>query len=120
MDGTLRARLPLDNARPINPGTTRARIEALSKVGRLSSATRVCQQLDSHLKGLPATPPLPAEPLRLLIDELHPANNEHDLLPDEALDPAPDLSIQMTPIIEDLPPLSGQLFRPNWVVLFCH
>ena len=54
---TIRARLPLDNARPINPETTRARIEALSKVGRLSPATRVCHALDHHLKGLPATPP---------------------------------------------------------------
>ena len=40
---------------------------------------------------------VPVEALRLLIDELHPANNENDLLPDEALDPAPDLSIQITP-----------------------
>ena len=53
---TLKVRPPLDSARPLNPETSRARIEALSKVGRLSTATRVCHQLDCHLKGNPAFP----------------------------------------------------------------
>jgi Reverse transcriptase (RNA-dependent DNA polymerase) len=94
---TLRARPPLDHTRPLNPEATRARIEALSKVGRLSSATRVCKNLDNHLKGRSPAPPPPAAALTHLIEQLHPANDDRDILPDETLDPPIETSLQVTP-----------------------
>ena len=63
---TIRPRPPLDHTRPLNPEITRTRIEALSKVGRLSSATRVCKKFDANLKGEPYLPPPPqSAPLQL-------------------------------------------------------
>ena len=93
---TIRPRAPLDHTRPPNPEIIRARIEALSKVGRLSSATRVCKSLDAHLKGEPSLPPPPPSALALLIEQLHPVDDERDTLPPEALDPPVDTSIQIT------------------------
>ena len=94
---TIRPRAPFDHTLPRNPETTRARIEALSKVGRLSSATRVCKSLDAHLKGEPALPSPPPAALALLIEQLHPVDDERDTLPPESLDPPIDISIQITP-----------------------
>ena len=93
----IRPRPPLDHTRPLNPEITRTRIEALSKVGRLSSATRVCKKLDAHLKGEPYLPPPPPSALLQLIEELHPEDNHRDVLPHESLDPPIDTSIQITP-----------------------
>ena len=94
---TIRPRRPLDHSRPLNPELIRARIEALSKVGRLSSATRVCKNLDAHLKGEPALPPPPPATIANLIDQLHPADDDRDILPDASLDPSVETSIQITP-----------------------
>ena len=88
---TIRSRPPLDHTRPLNPEITRARIEALSKVGRL------CKKLDAHLKGESYLPPPPPSALLQLIADLHPEDNHRDVLPHESLDPLIDTSIQITP-----------------------
>jgi hypothetical protein len=69
------------------PADTRARIESLCKVGRFSSATRVCRKLDDHLKGNPPAPHPSSDALAVLIEQLHPPENDRDLLPDDSLDP---------------------------------
>ena len=94
---TILPRPPLDHTRPLNPEITRARIEALSKVGRLSSATRVCKKLDAHLKGELYLPPPPPSELIQLIEELHPEDDHRDVLPYESPDPPIDTSIQIAP-----------------------
>jgi hypothetical protein len=92
---TLRARPPLDHIRPLNPEATRARIDALFLIGRLSSATRVCKNLDNHLKGHSPTFQPPAAVLTHIIEQLHPANDDRDILPDQSLDPPIETSIQV-------------------------
>jgi hypothetical protein len=89
---TLRARPPLDHIRPFNPEATRARIEALSKVGHLSSATRVCKNLDNHLKGHS-----PAPQLTHLIQQLDLTNDDRDIIPDRSFDHPIETPIQVTP-----------------------
>ena len=87
---------PIPNA-GINPEITRARIERLCKSGRFSSATRICKVLDEHLKGSPQPVQPTAEFLSALINQLHPADDDRDILPDSSLDPPIEASIQVTP-----------------------
>jgi hypothetical protein len=94
---SIRARPPLDHTRPLNPELTRARIESLCKVGRFSSATRVCRKLDGHLKGHPPAVQPSLDALAVLIEQLHPPANDRDLLPDDSLDPPLETSIQINP-----------------------
>ena len=94
---TMRQRRPHDHSSPINPEITRARIESLCKSGRFSSAARICKKLDDHLKGSPQPVPPSEEILAALINQLHPADDERDILPDSSLDPPLEDSIQVTP-----------------------
>jgi hypothetical protein len=84
---SIRARPPLDHTRPLNPELTRARIESLCKVGRFSSATRVCRKLDGHLKGNPPALQPSLDALAILIEQLRSPENDRDLLPDDSLEP---------------------------------
>jgi hypothetical protein len=67
---------------------TRARIEALASVNRLSSATAALGTLQDLLTGVPAVPVPSPEFIAQRILELHPESDERDILPDSMDDPS--------------------------------
>ena len=74
----------------------RTRIESLAATGRLSAAATALRSMDELMKGNQPPPPASPEEIARRIAELHPPEDERDLLPDEADDPPVETAFQLT------------------------
>jgi hypothetical protein len=74
----------------------RTRIESLAATGRLSAAATALQSMEELMKGHHPPPAASAEEIARRIAELHPPEDERDVLPDEADDPPVETAFQLT------------------------
>lgn len=79
-----------------NAESIRRRVEGYITDGRLSLATNTLAILQKMLKGVPIPAELSRAQMQDRIDELHPAADHRDVLPDEAEDPTAEDSINIT------------------------
>ena len=74
----------------------RTRIKSLAATGRLSAAATALQSMEELMKGNHPPPAASAEEIARRIAELHPPDDDHDVLPDEAGDPPVETAFQLT------------------------
>lgn len=79
-----------------NAEQIRQRIELLITQGRLSSAATMATVLENLLDGAEPQAPMPAAAMAARIAVLHPPDDDRDVLPSAAQDPAVEDSIQIT------------------------
>ena len=79
-----------------NAESIRRRVEGYVKDGRLSLATNTLAILQKILKGVPLPVEMSRDQMQARVDELHPAADHRDILPDEAADPGAEDCISIT------------------------